>query len=45
MEGAPPADTGLFGEMRLIGEEGVNRAILPLGDNFTMGPAGGDCER
>lgn len=33
------ADTGLFGDMRLIGEEGVDLAILPLGDNFTMGPA------
>lgn len=31
-------DTGLFGDMRLIGEEGVDLAILPLGDNFTMGP-------
>jgi L-ascorbate metabolism protein UlaG (beta-lactamase superfamily) len=32
------ADTGLFGDMRLIGEEGLDLAILPLGDNFTMGP-------
>jgi L-ascorbate metabolism protein UlaG (beta-lactamase superfamily) len=32
------ADTGLFGDMRLIGEEGVDLALLPLGDNFTMGP-------
>jgi len=32
------ADTGLFGDMRLIGEEGIDLAILPLGDNFTMGP-------
>lgn len=31
-------DTGLFGDMRLIGEEGVNLAVLPIGDNFTMGP-------
>ncbi len=31
-------DTGLFGDMRLIGEEGVDLAILPIGDNFTMGP-------
>ncbi|MCD4672745.1 MAG: metal-dependent hydrolase [Anaerolineaceae bacterium] len=31
-------DTGLFGDMRLIGEEGVDVAILPIGDNFTMGP-------
>jgi L-ascorbate metabolism protein UlaG (beta-lactamase superfamily) len=32
------ADTGLFGDMKLIGEEGLDLAILPLGDNFTMGP-------
>ncbi|HUG90451.1 MAG TPA: metal-dependent hydrolase [Planctomycetaceae bacterium] len=32
------ADTGLFGDMRLIGDEGVDIAILPIGDNFTMGP-------
>lgn len=32
-------DTGLFGDMRLIGEEGVDVALLPIGDNFTMGPA------
>lgn len=32
-------DTGLFGDMRLIGEEGVDLAALPIGDNFTMGPA------
>ena len=32
------ADTGLFGDMRLIGEEGVDLAMLPIGDNFTMGP-------
>ena len=32
------ADTGLFGDMKLIGEEGIDLAILPLGDNFTMGP-------
>jgi len=31
-------DTGLFGDMRLIGEEGVELAALPIGDNFTMGP-------
>jgi L-ascorbate metabolism protein UlaG (beta-lactamase superfamily) len=24
--------------MRLIGEEGIDLAILPIGDNFTMGP-------
>jgi L-ascorbate metabolism protein UlaG (beta-lactamase superfamily) len=32
------ADTGLFGDMRLIGEEGLDLAIVPIGDNFTMGP-------
>src|SRR6185503_6645229 len=31
-------DTGLFGDMRLIGEEGLDLAELPIGDNFTMGP-------
>jgi L-ascorbate metabolism protein UlaG (beta-lactamase superfamily) len=31
-------DTGLFYSMRLIGEEGINLAILPIGDNYTMGP-------
>jgi L-ascorbate metabolism protein UlaG (beta-lactamase superfamily) len=31
-------DTGLFGDMRLIGEEGIDLAFLPIGDNFTMGP-------
>jgi L-ascorbate metabolism protein UlaG (beta-lactamase superfamily) len=32
------ADTGLFGDMRLLGEEGLDLAVLPIGDNFTMGP-------
>jgi len=32
-------DTALFGDMRLIGEEGIDVAILPIGDHFTMGPA------
>ncbi len=32
------ADTGLFGDMRLIGEEGIDLAALPIGDNYTMGP-------
>lgn len=32
------ADTGLFGDMKLIGEEGIDLAIVPIGDNFTMGP-------
>ncbi|MEJ5222985.1 MAG: metal-dependent hydrolase [Anaerolineales bacterium] len=31
-------DTGLFGDMRLIGEEGLDVAVIPIGDNFTMGP-------
>lgn len=31
-------DTGLFGDMQLIGEEGLYLAVLPIGDNFTMGP-------
>ena len=32
-------DTGLFGDMQLIGEEGLDFAALPIGDNYTMGPA------
>ena len=32
-------DTGLFYDMKLIGEEGIDLAVLPIGDNFTMGPA------
>jgi len=31
-------DTGLFGDMELIGKEGIDLAILPIGDNYTMGP-------
>jgi len=31
-------DTGLFGDMRLIGEEGIDLALIPIGDNYTMGP-------
>ena len=31
-------DTGLFLDMQLIGEEGLDLAFLPIGDNFTMGP-------
>jgi L-ascorbate metabolism protein UlaG (beta-lactamase superfamily) len=31
-------DTGLFQSMKLIGEEGIDLAVLPIGDNFTMGP-------
>jgi len=30
-------DTSLFGDMTLIGEEGLDAAILPIGDVFTMG--------
>lgn len=32
------ADTGLFGDMTLIGEEGLDLAFLPIGDYYTMGP-------
>jgi L-ascorbate metabolism protein UlaG (beta-lactamase superfamily) len=32
------ADTGLFYDMKLIGEEKIDVALLPIGDNFTMGP-------
>lgn len=32
------ADTALFGDMRLIGEGGLDLALLPIGDTFTMGP-------
>lgn len=32
------ADTGLFGDMSLIGDEGIDLALLPIGDNYTMGP-------
>jgi len=31
-------DTGLFGDMQLIGEEGLTLAVIPIGDNYTMGP-------
>ncbi|RMD89013.1 MAG: metal-dependent hydrolase [Calditrichaeota bacterium] len=30
-------DTGLFYDMKLIGEQGIDVALLPIGDNFTMG--------
>lgn len=30
-------DTALFGDMKLIGDEGIDLAILPIGDLFTMG--------
>lgn len=32
------ADTCLFGDMNIIGEEGIDLACLPIGDTFTMGP-------
>ncbi|NJD59403.1 MAG: metal-dependent hydrolase [Anaerolineales bacterium] len=31
-------DTGLFSDMKLIGQEGIAVALLPIGDNYTMGP-------
>lgn len=31
-------DTALFSDMRLIGDGGLDVAMLPIGDNFTMGP-------
>ena len=31
-------DTGLFGDMSLIGRAGIDVALLPIGDKFTMGP-------
>ncbi len=31
-------DTSLFSDMKLIGEEGLDIAIIPIGDAFTMGP-------
>jgi len=30
-------DTGLFSDMRLIGDEGIDIAMLPIGDRYTMG--------
>jgi len=30
-------DTSLFSDMKLIGEEGIDLAFLPIGDVFTMG--------
>jgi L-ascorbate metabolism protein UlaG (beta-lactamase superfamily) len=34
-------DTGLFDTMRLYGDEGIDLLVLPIGDNFTMGPDDG----
>ncbi|MEC8506017.1 MAG: metal-dependent hydrolase [Planctomycetota bacterium] len=31
-------DTGLFSDMKLIGTRGIDLAVLPIGDLFTMGP-------
>ncbi|MCH2124675.1 MAG: metal-dependent hydrolase [Pirellulaceae bacterium] len=31
-------DTALFSDMQLIGKEGIDLAVLPIGDHFTMGP-------
>lgn len=31
-------DTGLFSDMALIGRAGLDAALLPIGDKFTMGP-------
>ncbi|GGN36751.1 metal-dependent hydrolase [Deinococcus daejeonensis] len=31
-------DTNLFSDMRLIGERGLDAALLPIGDHYTMGP-------
>lgn len=33
-------DTTVFYEMQLIGEHGIDLAFLPIGDYYTMGPAG-----
>ncbi|MCL7415102.1 MAG: metal-dependent hydrolase [ANME-2 cluster archaeon] len=30
-------DTALFSDMRLIGDEGIDIALLPIGDRYTMG--------
>lgn len=32
-------DTALFGDMKLIGRHGLDLALLPIGDFYTMGPA------
>lgn len=31
-------DTALFSDMQLYGDEGIDLAIVPIGDNYTMGP-------
>ncbi len=32
-------DTALFGDMKLIGRHGLDAALVPIGDRYTMGPA------
>ncbi len=32
-------DTALFGDMQLIGRDGLDVALVPIGDRYTMGPA------
>ena len=32
-------DTGFFSEMRWIGKLGIDVAVLPIGDRYTMGPS------
>lgn len=32
-------DTALFSDMQLIGKAGIDLAVVPIGDLFTMGPA------
>jgi L-ascorbate metabolism protein UlaG (beta-lactamase superfamily) len=31
-------DTALFRDMELIGQQGIDLAVLPIGDTYTMGP-------
>jgi L-ascorbate metabolism protein UlaG (beta-lactamase superfamily) len=31
-------DTALFSDMQMIGNKGIDLAVLPIGDMFTMGP-------
>jgi L-ascorbate metabolism protein UlaG (beta-lactamase superfamily) len=31
-------DTALFSDLALIGNKGIDLALVPIGDNFTMGP-------
>ena len=31
-------DTALYSDMALTGAHGIDVAIIPIGDNFTMGP-------